>query len=257
MSDPRIIPVLLLGKSGLIKTEKFANPRYIGDPINTVRIFNEKCVDELVLLDIFATAEGRRPDIGRIKTIAAECRMPLAYGGGISDLNTATRIIESGVEKVTLSAAAFADPDLVSDIAAVSGSQSVAVVVDYKRGWTGGRTIYTHNGTRKVDGDLSTHVARMIDAGAGEIIFNSISDDGMMHGFDLKLAREIGEVVDTPMTFIGGCGSPDDLKALFAECRYVGAGVGSMFIYKSAMKGVLINYLQADVKAEVIQSCRH
>lgn len=256
MSDPRVIPVLLLGKSGLVKTEKFAKPRYIGDPINTVRIFNEKCVDELVMLDIFATAEGRKPDIGRIKTIAAECRMPLAYGGGISDLDTATRIIESGVEKVTLSAAAFASPALVSDIASVFGSQSVAVVIDYKRGWAGGRTIYTHNASRKVDGELSAHVARMIDAGAGEIIFNSISDDGMMHGFDLKLAREIGSTIETPMTFVGGCGSVEDIKDLFATCRYVGAGVGSMFIYKSAMKGVLINYLQPDVKAEVIQSCR-
>jgi cyclase len=257
MSDPRIIPVLLLGKSGLVKTETFAKPRYIGDPINTVRIFNEKCVDELILLDIFATAEGRQPDIGRIRTIAAECRMPLAYGGGIADLETARKIIESGVEKVTLSAAAFADPGLVSAIAAVFGSQSVAVVVDYRRGWTGGRSIYTHNGTRKLEGEFSAHVARMIDAGAGEIIFNSISDDGMMHGFDLKLAREVGDAVDTPMTFIGGCGSPADLMALFSTCRYIGAGVGSMFIYKSAMKGVLINYLQPDVKAEIIASCRH
>jgi cyclase len=255
MSDPRIIPVLLLGKSGLVKTEKFARPRYIGDPINTVRIFNEKSVDELILLDIFATAQGRQPDVARIKTIAAECRMPLAYGGGVSDLETATRIIESGVEKVTLSAAAFDTPNLVSVIANVFGSQSVAVVIDYKRGWTGGRTIYTHNGTRKISGELATHVHRMIDAGAGEIIFNSIHDDGMMHGFDLKLAREFADKVETPMTFIGGCGSAEDLKALFATCRYVGAGVGSMFVYKSALKGVLVNYLKPEVKAEVIAAC--
>jgi imidazole glycerol-phosphate synthase subunit HisF len=254
MSDPRVIPVLLLGKSGLVKTEKFQNPRYIGDPINTVRIFNEKAADELVLLDIYATQEGRGPDVKRVRTIASECRMPLTYGGGVSDLDTATRLIESGVEKVALSSAAIANPDLVSQIARVIGSQSVAAVLDYKRGWTGGRTVYTVNGTRKVDGNLVDLAHRLIDAGAGEIVFNSISDDGMMHGFDIKLTKEVADEIDTPMTFVGGCGTPEHLKELFTTCRFVGAGVGSMFIYKSALKGVLINYLQPSVKAEVIDA---
>ena len=256
MSDPRIIPVLLLGKDGLVKTTRFAEPRYIGDPINTVRIFNEKNVDELILLDIYATAQGRTPDVARIQKIAAECRMPLSYGGGIRDLAVASRIIEIGVEKVTLSAAALASPGLVTEIAHVFGSQSVAVVLDYKKSWTGGRTLYTHNGRNKVAGELRHHIASMIDAGAGEIILNSVSDDGTMEGFDLKLAAELSDVVETPMTFVGGCGKADDLKQLFSLCSHIGAGVGSMFVYKGSMKGVLINYLSPAQKDEVIANCR-
>lgn len=256
MSEPRIIPVLLLGASGLVKTERFAKPRYIGDPMNTVRIFNEKNADELVLLDIYASSEGRGPDLRRIRTIASECRMPLTYGGGVTDLDTASRIIESGVEKVAVATSAIENPALIGDIAAVFGSQSIAAVFDYKTNWRGTRTVFLRNGTRKVPGDLTSHVRRAVDAGAGEIIFNSISDDGMMHGFDLKLATEVTDAIDTPMTFIGGCGTMDHLKELFRACRFVGAGVGSMFVYKSALKGVLINYPNSAAKAEVIAACR-
>ena len=158
MSYPRIIPCLLLGDDGLVKTEGFSKPRYIGDPMNTVRIFNEKKVDELVLLDINATRNKTAPNFKLIEKIATECRMPLSYGGGIKTYADAERIISMGIEKVALSSAALETPELVQEISSALGAQSTVVVLDYKKNWQGRRVVYTHGGTRKAGGDIFDHI---------------------------------------------------------------------------------------------------
>ncbi len=248
MSLARVIPVLLLGKDGLVKTERFANHRYIGDPLNAVRIYNEKQVDELTLLDINATVQNYQPKFSLLKRIAAECRMPLCYGGGIKDFETAEKLISLGIEKVSLSSAAINDFSIVSKIASALGSQSTVVCIDYARGWMGKRSVTTHNGTKKKNGDIRNYIKQAVDAGAGEIILNSITDDGSMKGYDLEFAAEIAESVKIPMTFIGGAGSLADISELFEKCGNIGAGAGSLFVYKGALRGVLINYPSQDAK---------
>ncbi len=252
MSYPRIIPCLLLGDDGLVKTEGFSKGRYIGDPMNTVRIFNEKKVDELVLLDINATRNGTEPNFKLIEKIATECRMPLSYGGGIKTYAAAERIISMGVEKVALSSAAIETPELVQEISSSLGRQSTVVVLDYKKNWQGRRVAYTHGGTRKVSGSVLDHVDNAVAHGAGEVVLYSIANDGAMKGYDLAFAEEISARVTTPLTFVGGAGSLDDVRALIDRCGNVGAGVGSMFVYKSALKGVLINYPNPDEKERVL-----
>src|SRR5262245_24883527 len=169
MLRPRVIPCLLVKNGGLVKTVRFASPKYVGDPINAVRIFNEKEVDELIVLDIDATAQGREPDYTMIKKLAAECRMPLCYGGGVKSGAQAEKIVGMGVEKVALSAAAVADPAVVAGLAEVIGSQSVVVVLDVRRDRGGRAEVWTHNGTRRT-GKLAADLAKvMADSGAGEI----------------------------------------------------------------------------------------
>lgn len=253
MSYPRIIPCLLLDADGLVKTTSFGQRRYIGDPINTVRIYNEKEVDELVLFDINATAKNAEPRFSLIEKIAAECRMPVTYGGGIRTYADAARIISMGVEKISVSSQAFADIDLIRQIADSFGGQSTVACIDYMRNWTGKRQIMTHNAKRGVAGKIDNHVERFIEAGVGEIIFNSISDDGIMGGYDLSFAESVSERFDIPMTFLGGAGSPDHIQALFQKCGNIGAGVGSLFVYKGRLKGILINYLEVDEKKRILQ----
>ncbi|MEP7381783.1 MAG: AglZ/HisF2 family acetamidino modification protein [Gemmatimonadota bacterium] len=252
MLRPRIIPCLLVHKGGLVKTTRFAEPKYVGDPLNAVKLFNEKEADELMVLDIDATREGALPDFTRIGRLAVECRMPLCYGGGVQSAEQASRIIALGVEKVALSAAAIERPTLLRDIAREIGSQSVVVVIDV-RTRAGTSTVWTHNGTRDT-GLLASRVAERAEAmGAGEIVINSIDRDGTMTGYDLALARQMRAATTLPLTILGGAGSLADIGALFSACGVVGAAAGSLFVFKGTYRAVLLNYPSAAQKDELGQ----
>ena len=243
MLRPRVIPCLLIKARGLVKTVRFANPKYVGDPINAVRIFNEKSVDELVVLDIDATRDGREPDYATIERLAGECRMPLCYGGGVKSVEQARRIVSFGVEKVAIGSAAALAPSFVTKLAESLGVQSVVSVLDVRkapasglyRGWIGNGLISTHR--RAVD--LASELERY---GTGEIFVNAIESDGMMTGYDLALARQIRSVISVPLTVGGGAGSLADIRELISAVGIVGAAVGSLFVFKGVHKAVLINY---------------
>lgn len=228
---------------GLVKTQQFSDEKYVGDPINAVKIFNEKEVDELVLFDIDATVLGKEPDYKLLKDIAVESRMPLCYGGGISSAEQAAKIIALGFEKISISAAAIERPQLIGEIAQAIGRQSVAVTFDVKKsGLMGGYAIFTHNGKKKHKVKLLDAVAQASQLGAGEIVINSIDNDGMMQGYDLKLAKSVRGVVDIPMTVLGGAGKTQDLADLIEAMGIVGAAAGSLFVFKGPYRAVLINY---------------
>lgn len=251
MLRPRIIPCLLVQDGGLVKTVNFGSPKYVGDPINAVRIFNEKEVDELIVLDIDATARGREPDYTMIANLAAECRMPLCYGGGVTTAAQIERIVSLGVEKVAVSAAAVATPQLISQAAAQVGSQSIVVVLDVKK-TRRGHEVHTHNGS-KASGLLVADFARQVEElGAGEVVVNSIDRDGVMKGYDLELARQVRNVITRPMTVLGGAGSLKDVGELVREFGIVGAAAGSLFVFKGVYRAVLINYPNRAAKDDLV-----
>ncbi len=257
MLRPRIIPCLLVRNKGLVKTVKFSPFKYVGDPINAVKIFNEKEADELIVLDIDATTTGAEPDFAMIQKLAAECRMPLCYGGGVKTVEQAGRIIGLGVEKVAISSAALADPKLVTAIAAEIGSQSVVVVLDVKKSLLGKYLVYTHNGQNKTQVSPVEAAKQAEIFGAGEIVINSIDLDGQMKGYDLELSAKVRGAVRLPMTVIGGAGSLDDIGKLIETCGTVGAGAGSLFVFKGPYRAVLINYPdQAQKDAIVLGALR-
>ncbi|MFK9004381.1 AglZ/HisF2 family acetamidino modification protein [Pseudomonas pergaminensis] len=243
MLRPRIIPCLLIQNKGLVKTVKFKDPKYVGDPLNAVKIFNEKEVDELIVLDIDASVEGREPDYALIQKMAMECRMPFCYGGGISNADQAKKIIGLGVEKIALSSAAVLNPSLVKQIADEIGSQSVVVVLDVKKKLLGGRYEVWINNGRKNTGKCPIELSKVLqDLGVGEIVVNSIDADGAMKGYNLDIAEKIHKNIHVPLTILGGAGSLDDIGALINKFGIVGAAVGSLFVFKGVYKAVLINY---------------
>lgn len=254
MLRPRIIPCLLIHKGGLVKTQGFKAPKYVGDPINAVKIFNEKESDELVVLDIDASVNKVEPNYALIAKLAAECRMPLCYGGGITTATQASRIIDLGVEKVSISAAAVANPQLLTDIASAIGRQSVVAVLDVRKKsglFAKGYEVCTHNGKVAHKHDPVALAKVLQDAGAGEIVINSIDRDGEMKGYDLALAQQIRETVRVPLTILGGAGSLDDIGQLIKQCGVVGAAVGSLFVFKGQYRAVLINYPTAQQKDDL------
>ena len=253
MLRPRITPCLLIKNGGLVKTVRFGEPKYVGDPVNAVKIFNEKEADELIVLDIDATAESREPNYRLIGQIAAECRMPLCYGGGIKSAEQAKRIIGLGVEKISISSAAIADPTLISNIAQEIGSQSVVVILDVKSSRSG-YEVWTHNGCHRT-GKAPELVAQEAERlGAGEIIVNSIDNDGAMKGYDLALAKRMRAATNLPMTVLGGAGSLADIGKLIDVCGVVGAAAGSLFVFKGPFRAVLINYPNRMQKDEIVRS---
>ncbi len=256
MLRPRIIPCLLVRKKGLVKTTHFREEKYVGDPINAVRIFNEKEADELVVLDIDATVKGTGPDMKMIQFWAKECRMPLCYGGGVKTVEQAKAIIGLGVEKVALSSAAIENPALVTSIADEVGSQSVVVVLDVKRTRSGDYEIWTHNATRNT-GNSPVEFSRQLQSlGVGEIVVNSIDRDGEMKGYDLEIAARVREAVTTPMSVLGGAGSLEDISALIRRFGVIGAAAGSLFVFKGPYRAVLINYPNAADKERIIADSR-
>jgi cyclase len=243
MLRSRVIPCLLIHNKGLVKTVKFKDPKYVGDPINAVKIFNEKEVDELMVLDIDATVNGAEPDYKAIAHMAAECRMPLCYGGGIKTVAQAQKIIKLGVEKVALSSSVVESPGLVREIAEIIGCQSVVVVLDIKKSMLGSYEIHTHNAKQKIRKDLISFVKEIEEQGSGELVINSINNDGVMKGYDLKLADKIRQAVSLPVTFLGGAGAVDDIYDLINRYQIIGAAAGSLFVFKGVYKAVLISYL--------------
>ena len=242
MLRPRIIPSLLLHDKGLVKTVNFKNPKYIGDPINAVRIFNEKEVDELAFFDIDATVLNREPDYVLIEKLANQSRMPLCYGGGVKTIEQAQKIFGLGVEKIALSSAVINNPNLVTQIANRVGSQSVIVVLDVKKKLFGGYEVYTHNGKKATGINPIIFSQELEKLGAGEIILNAIDQDGIMKGYDLNLIDKIAETISIPLTVLGGGGSLADIEKIIDRYGVIGVAAGSLFVFKGPYKAVLINY---------------
>lgn len=241
MLKHRVIPALLLREGGLVKTQKFSKHKYIGDPINAIRIFNEKEVDELVLLDIDATRKGREPDYELIEGVAGECFMPLGYGGGIASVDQARRIFSAGVEKIVLQTSALSNPRLVTDIAERFGSQSVVVSIDVKRDWLGRYRLWSSAAGRIIPCSWLETLTGLVAAGAGEVLLNAVDRDGMQAGYDLRLIQMAAESVDVPLVALGGAGRLSD----FAQAIEAGASAvaaGSFFVMQGTHRAVLITY---------------
>lgn len=250
---PRIIPVLLLADGGLVKTVKFREPRYVGDPINAVRIFNDKEVDELLVLDIRASLEGRPPDEAAIAEIASEAFMPIGYGGGVGSLEAATRLIQLGVEKVVVNSAAVERPDEVARIADRLGSSTLVVSID-ATALAGGRyEVVTHGATRRTGIDVRTHVEAVARLGAGELFLTSVDRDGTMAGYDLDLIRAVTDLVDIPVVACGGAGSTTDLVRAVRDGGAAAAAAGSLFVFHGRHRAVLITYPPYDVRTELFR----
>jgi imidazole glycerol-phosphate synthase subunit HisF len=252
---PRITPCLLIRNGGLVKTVQFADDKYVGDPINAVKIFNEKEADELIVVDIDASARGMAPNLKLIMQFAGECRMPLCYGGGIKTAEQARAIIGLGVEKIAISSAAVENPRLISAIADAVGSQSVVVVFDVRRQSKGSDyEVWTHNAKRRT-GKLATDAIREAEAlGAGEILVNSIDNDGKMKGYDLPLAKLVRATTRLPMTILGGAGSLADIGRLIETCGIIGAAAGSLFVFKGPYRAVLISYPTPQQRTDLVRT---
>ena len=241
MLRPRIIPCLLVSNGGLVKTKRFKEPKYVGDPINAVKIFNEKQVDELSIYDIGAW-KAAAPDFGMLEKIAVESRMPLCYGGGVVTPEQAERIVNIGYEKVSLSSAAIRSTKLVAEVAQAIGGQSAVVTIDVAKNSLGRHDVYVENGQKRVSTDLLELCDSVVEAGAGEIVINSIDREGDMQGYDIELARTLTSRVHIPMTFLGGAGNVQHMRELIAAVGVVGAAAGTMFVFKGPFRAVLISY---------------
>lgn len=244
MYRPRVIPCLLLDGEGLVKTVRFGRPTYVGDPINAVKIFNDREVDELAVLDIAASRLDRPPAFDIVRALAGECFMPLSYGGGVRSVEDARRLFGLGVEKVLVNTAAVRSPGLVTGIAEAFGSQSVMAGVDVKTDWLGRRRVFVCGGRRNTGRDPVDHAREMAARGAGEVLLTSIDRDGTMAGFDLDLIRAVASAVPVPLVACGGAGSVADLaSAIGAGASAVAAG--SLFVFAGPRRAVLINYPSA------------
>jgi cyclase len=239
---PRVIPVLLLRNGGLVKTEKFGAHRYIGDPINAVRIFNDHRADELVFLDILATREGRLISLDFVRDVGEEANMPFAVGGGIRTLTEIRSILSAGAEKVVLNSSAAANPDFIAQAADSFGSSTITVCIDVKQKRFGGPRTWTAGGTRATSYAPEEFARLAEEKGAGEIIVQSIVRDGTMEGYDIDLIRRVSETVTIPVVALGGAGGLDDLRRVYSETHASGLAAGSMFVFHGPKKGVLINY---------------
>jgi cyclase len=241
MLKTRVIPCLLLLDGGLVKTTRFKEPRYVGDPINAVRIFNEKEVDEMVFLDIGATPAGRGPNFELLESIAGEAFMPFGYGGGITRVDEIRRLFALGVEKVVLNSVLGNSPDLVSEAASLAGSSSIVVSIDVRRGWLGKYSVHTRSASHDTKRDPVEYATEMVKHGAGEILLNAVDRDGTGAGYDLELIGRVAQAVDVPVVAIGGAGALQH----FREAVTHGASAvsaGSMFVFHGRHRAVLITY---------------
>lgn len=241
MLSHRVIPALLLRDDGLVKTQRFGKAKYVGDPINAIRIFNEKEVDELFVLDIDATRLKRQPNYALIEEFAAECFMPLGYGGGISAVEQARQLFSLGVEKVVLQSAALENPGIVTELAARFGSQSIVVSIDVKRDWLGHTRLWSSAARRKLAADWQAVMKELVSAGAGEVLLNNVDRDGMQNGYDLDLIKSASSLLDVPLVALGGAGNQQHLlEAVQAGASAVAAG--SLFVLQGPHRAVLISY---------------
>lgn len=253
MNKTRVIPVLLLRGAGLVKTVKFKNPKYIGDPINAIRIFNEKEVDELVFLDITASPEGRPPQFEVLRDIASESFMPMAYGGGVSTLEQIKMIFDLGFEKVIINTAAYQYPELISEAAAIFGSQSIVGAIDVRPRFIGGYELCSQGGRKKEPVGLAEHLETLQLAGVGEIFVNSVDRDGTMSGYDLSLLKKVRSCVNVPVVACGGAADVSDFVAAVEGARVDAVAAGSMFVFVGPHRAVLINYPERELLAKVLK----
>lgn len=237
---PRLIPCLLIQDQELVKTTKFSNPRYLGDPINAVKIFNGKGVDELCILDITATTQNRCPNFEYLKDIASEAFMPLSYGGGITNLSEIEKLFFIGYEKIIINTAFIHNPDLIRESANVAGSQSIVVSIDVRNDLFGKRSCYISDGKTKITTDPVILAKKAEELGAGEILLNSISRDGTMQGYDIKLVKDITSAVSIPVIACGGAKDIYDFKKVLEEGGAHAAAAGSLYVYYGEQKAVLI-----------------
>lgn len=241
MLRKRLIPVLLLKDGGVVKTTKFKDESYVGDPINIVKIFNEKEVDELIILDIEATKEKRAPNFKLLKDIASEAFMPISYGGGLNNLEDVKKIFNSGIEKVIINSNNFVELDLIERISNIYGNQSVVGSIDVKKSLFNGYRIFSHSGIKKHKIEINEFVNKLIKKGVGELFINSINMDGTMLGLDYKLLEILDKEIDVPLVLCGGLGSVDHIHEAYSLGVDAVAG-GSFFIYNGPHKAVLISY---------------
>lgn len=247
MYRARVIPCLLLRGNGLVKTRKFKDAVYIGDPVNAMRIFSEKEVDEIVVLDIDASREGRDPNYELIAEMAGEAFMPMAYGGGIRTVEQVRRLIRSGVEKVVINTAATESTAIIREAADLFGSQAIVGAIDVKKRLFGGYHVLTKSATVEARVDLQKHVQDLVSAGVGELFINSVDRDGMMEGYDLPLIRDIARQVNVPVVACGGAGTVEHLLQAVQNAGASGVAAGSMFVFYGKYKAILINYPE-DIK---------
>ncbi|MEO0469615.1 MAG: AglZ/HisF2 family acetamidino modification protein [Bacteroidota bacterium] len=249
----RVIPVLLLKKGGVVKSVKFKNHKYVGDPINAVKIFNEKEVDEIAIIDIDASRENRAPNIAQIGEIAGEAFMPLAYGGGITKLDEVKEILYQGAEKVVLNASALQRPELIEAAAGQFGSQSVVASIDVKKTLFGKQKVYGDCGSKNTKRDPVEFARQMESAGAGEIFLTSIDRDGTFEGYDLGLIQRVAEAVSIPVIACGGAASVDDFR-MAVESGASAVAAGSLFVFHGPHRAVLINFPEPDQLVESVFS---
>ena len=249
----RIIPFLLVDKDNdCIKTTSFSDRKYIGDILNNIRIFNEKNVDEIVVLDIDASSNSYEPKLKLIKNISSVCRMPITYGGGIKDLDTSKRIISSGVEKICLNSAIINNLELIKIISQEIGSQSLSVSLNFKK--INDKYYFIDNSGKVIDRNIFDFIEKVQNLGAGEIIFNSYSDDGKMSGYDTNFLDSILNYVNVPSIIVGGCSGYEDIKQLFLKHKNIAAGCSSIFVFKGKLKAVLISYPSEKEKLNIFKS---
>lgn len=242
MLKPRVIPCLLLKNNGLIKTVKFRDPKYVGDPINAVKIFNDKEVDELVFLDITATAENRRPNFGLIADIASECFMPFGYGGGVRELDDMNELFNLGVEKVIINSYVLRDPSFIRRAADLFGSQSVVVSIDVKKNLFGRYEVYEHGSGKNTKLDPVQFARDMEAAGAGEVFLTSVDRDGTMQGYDIELITKVSQAVSVPVVACGGAGKLEDFQQAIKLGGASAVAAGSFFVFHGRHRAVLITY---------------
>ena len=242
MLKTRVMPCLLLNDGRLVKTIKFKNPSYVGDPINAIKIYNEKEVDELILVDITATVEHRKPPFDIIEEVASECFMPFTYGGGIRDLDDIKRIFRLGIEKAAINSYAAENPEFIRDAADLFGSQSIVVSIDVKITMFGKYVVFTHNGKKSAKTDPVSYAVKMEKMGAGEILLNSIDKDGTMDGYDITLVKMVAEAVNIPVIALGGAGCVDDITEAVKGGGASAVTAGSLFVYQGKNRAVLINF---------------
>jgi len=242
MLKTRVIPVLLLHKRGLVKTVKFKKPIYIGDPTNTIKIFNEKEVDELIFLDIDASKESKEPDYQIIEDFASECFMPVCYGGGITNMKQIKKILALGIEKIALNTTAIKDEKLIKEAVSVFGSQSIVVSVDIKKSLFGKYQIYNHSSKKTIKEPFLDYLKKLEALGAGEILLNSVDLDGTQQGYDIDLLKQVVEVMNIPVIACGGAGELEDFKRVKDEANVSAVGAGSFFVFQGKHNAVLITY---------------